>query len=235
MRWIDIVIPSNNEKEFVETAKRLNYSGIIFLYQDISKSELKEKQDSLKFDIPCYYGLYKKVESPREAKIPLSMFKEADFIVGSATDEKCIRKILENKRYDCISELTFSIGKDKVTQRISNLNEVLVKLAYKNNVAYGLSFYHILIAKNRPKLIGREMQNIRLCKGVNKPLVLIASFARKPDQMRWPHDLVSLGVVLGLPENYAKLGHSDFIWQKLDLKQQIKRGELVVPGVKLVT
>jgi len=128
-----------------------------------------------------------------------------------------------------------NIGKDKVTQRISNLNEVLVKLAYKNNVAYGLSFYHILIAKNRPKLIGREMQNIRLCKGVNKPLVLIASFARKPDQMRWPHDLVSLGVVLGLPENYAKLGHSDFIWQKLDLKQQIKRGELVVPGVKLVT
>ena len=67
--------------------------------------------------------------------------------------------------------------KDYMKQRNSGLNEVLAKIASKNNISVGIDMNHIVRkeSKEKAKSLARLGQNIMLCKKAGCRLILINS------------------------------------------------------------
>jgi RNase P/RNase MRP subunit p30 len=117
-------------------------------------------------------------------------------IIVYSSDEEMSRKILE--KLD-ISVLVVSVKdrKDFSKQRDSGLNHVLCEIARKRGVVIGIDFDEIVksFGKVRADILGRVMQNIRLC---NKKKVFMR-FVSVSGIKRDKYDLKSLGLVLGMP------------------------------------
>lgn len=113
------------------------------------------------------------------------------------------REILSNRKVDVLLSPEKGIKKDSLHYRNSGLNHVLCNLARKNNIAIGISFNEILNSKKRDKLLGRIMQNIRLCRKY-KVRMLLASFATNKYEMRLANDLISFAVCIGMHPKEAK-------------------------------
>ena len=120
-----------------------------------------------------------------------------DFRIVVAEEENAIRKAAEDKNTDILLVQDSGRARDKVSSRDSGLNQVICKLAYDNKIAIGFSFSEVLNSKEKHKIIGRMMQNIRLCRKYKVKMIL-ASFANNKWEMRAPRDLISFGIVLGM-------------------------------------
>ena len=169
----DYVISSGNEKEFIKVAEKLGYSELVFIGNvDISKLKSKIKISSNK-----------------------RIFK---------SDITKDRNLIECKKADMIYEFEQQSRKDSMHFRSSGINQVIAKLMKLKNVSYGLSFSQLLNAskEEQARIIGRTMQNIRLCKKY-KVKVVVASFARTPYEMRDHKDLVAFAKTLGLHDYKA--------------------------------
>lgn len=114
------------------------------------------------------------------------------------------RKIFERKSGIIIYNLEEQ-KRDYIHFRNSGLNQVLCKLAKKNNIAIAFNFNLILNSEGmlRSQLLGRMMQNIKLCRKY-KINTVIASFASKPEEVRSAHDLISFGISIGMHPKEAK-------------------------------
>ncbi|MBI1972725.1 hypothetical protein HYS50_01840 [Candidatus Woesearchaeota archaeon] len=124
-------------------------------------------------------------------------------IVEGTTEEKN-RTAVENKQVDILLAPERAGKKDKFTQRDSGLNHVLCALAKKNDIAIGFSFSDLLNSLHRAIVLGRMMQNVRLCRKY-KVRMVVASFAKNPWEMRSAHDLFAFAQVLGMTPKEAKL------------------------------
>ncbi len=164
----DYVNASGNENEFIKIAEKLGYDELIF----IGNAD--------------FSGIKSKIKLNSSKKIIKS---------DSAKD----RNNIEERKADVIYEFETLSKKDSMHFRNSGINQVIAKLMKDKKVAYGLSFSLILNASGREKsvLLGRMMQNIRLCRKYKIPVV-IASFARKPCEMRDYKDLTAFARTLGL-------------------------------------
>ena len=146
----------------------------------------------------------------------------AQEIISENTFEKIRKKILEIKEKDPETEIIFSndddeLGRkileklgDKINvflisqknrkdfqkQRNSGLNEIVAKIAKKNNVAIGINFDEIIESKGKTKseILARIKQNIKLC-NKNK---LKMKFIFQEKNKRDIYDLNALGTVLGM-------------------------------------
>jgi RNase P/RNase MRP subunit p30 len=74
---------------------------------------------------------------------------------------------------------------------------VLCKLAAKNKIGIGFSFYDVLNAKDRAKVLGRMMLNVKLCKKYKVNIVL-GSFAKDKYDLRLRRDLEAFGRLIGI-------------------------------------
>ena len=124
-------------------------------------------------------------------------------IVEGISEEKN-RKTVENKQVDILVAPERVGRKDRLNQRDSGLNDVLCKLAKENDVAIGFSFSDLLNSKYRAVVLGRMMQNVRLCRKYKVRMVL-ASFAHDPWDMRSAYDLLAFGQVLGMTPKEATI------------------------------
>jgi ribonuclease P/MRP protein subunit RPP1 len=116
-------------------------------------------------------------------------------IIFSSDDDELNRKILEKEKIEIL--LLNQKGKrDFQKQRNSGFNQVLAKLAKKNNVTIGINFDELVNSEGKEKseILARIMQNIRIC-NKNK---LKMKFISK-DHKRNDLDMKSLGLVLGMP------------------------------------
>lgn len=177
---IDIVIPNDNENDFVAMAKHLGISELIFLY--------KKRPPAKIYDIPTHNAV---LAMPQQTKNILSIcLGSRDAIERGAT---------------IVYDFETIEPKDHTHYRRSGLNQVLCKLAKQKKVTIGFSLATILHAntRERAQLIGRMMQNIAFCEkfGVQTK---IASFATTPHEMRSPHDLRSFFITLGMREITAQ-------------------------------
>ncbi len=116
-------------------------------------------------------------------------------IIFSSSDDELNRKILEKEKIDILL-LNQSGRKDSMKQRNSGFNQVLAKIAKKNNVVVGINFDEIIESrgKNKAEIFGRIIQNIKLC---NKNKLKMKFICLKNE--RDVYDLKSLGLVLGMP------------------------------------
>jgi len=192
--YVDIVFPNNNEEEFISMAFKLGYNGLCFVYIDIKDTDkIKEKIDNLQKNtkINLFFGF--KCEEIKKIKNNLTFIKSS----------YNIQKTLEKGKFDVLYGTEDVFKKDYIHHRASGLNHVLCKLAFKNKVMIAFSLNSILRSREKPKLLGRITQNIKLCRKYNIKMIL-ASFALEPFEMRAYHDLISLGIVLGMTNLEAK-------------------------------
>lgn len=182
MKYIDIVFPKNNETSLINKARKLGYSGLIFVYEDSNiPREIPQVHD---FEI--FVGvLTNKLDSFRKS----TKFKKN--LLLSNDNSINIIKQRPNVLFDIEEE------KDSMHQRKSGLNQVLCKLMKERNVSYGISINSILRSGNRAQLMGRIMQNVRLCQKY-KVNIVVGSFASSSNEMRNPDDIESLLRLFGV-------------------------------------
>ncbi len=167
---IDIVVPDGNEKAFMSMASRLGYKFLIFLYKKPPKKIPKNSRIAILGDkrlkgYPFFYN-------------------------GDKT-----RWAFEKLKPDVVFELENSRKRDRLNYRTSGLDQVLCRLAKKNNILIGFSIHEIL--NGNKWVLGRIMQNIRFCRKFDVGC-FFASFARTPWEMRSMHDMKALALVLGM-------------------------------------
>jgi ribonuclease P/MRP protein subunit RPP1 len=117
------------------------------------------------------------------------------FIIFSSEDDELNRKILEKEKINVLL-LNQKERKDFQKQRNSGLNQVLAKIAKKNNITIGINLDELIKAEEKKKsdLIARIRQNIKIC-SKNKVKMKFISKSNKRNQL----DLQALGLVLGMP------------------------------------
>ncbi len=121
-------------------------------------------------------------------------------IIFSSENEETNRKILEKESIDVLL-LNQANKKDFHRQRDSGFNQVLAKLAKKNNVTIGINLDELISSgeKEKSAILARVIQNVKICRK-NK---LKMRFVYK-NQKRDSYDLRALGLVLGMPTSMIK-------------------------------
>lgn len=191
----DIVIPNNNEADFIEIASKLNIKKLYFLYDS---DEYNEENTQKKLS---------SIKNPKNVNIEISFVvnqkninkavQQSRFLVAKSSDKD--RVFIEGKKIRLIYGFEEANRKDYLHQRASGLNHILCELAKKNNVAVGFS-YGLLLNKNENNksiMIGRIIQNINLCQKY-KVKTVIGSFSESPFDLRSGHDITSLFAMLGM-------------------------------------
>jgi len=218
---MDIIFPKNNEKEFIKTALKLGYKNICFLYDYKAKiKKIKEK------NLDIFSGI---ITGPAEMK----KARNADLIVVKSSEKD--RHVFEKAKPDLIFDLELKAKKDFIHHRNSGLNHVLCNLAKKNKILVGFSLSSLLSTKDmlRSQIIGRIKQNIRLCRKYKIKTVL-ASFATTPYEMRSSHDLISLGISLGMHPKEAKESLQNAL-QKINSNKKKKSPDYIAEGIEIVS
>lgn len=215
---IDVVFPKGNEKEFVEMASRLGYDSICFCY-DIKEFKKKKKEDS---KIKILYGVVCNGKDTAKAR------QLSDFVFVRSSEKN--RGVFDHSKPDLVFGLEDSTRADFIYWRNSGLNQVFCKAAKKNDIIIGLSMDILLNSRNKARVLGRFMQNIKLCKKY-KVKAVIGSFSSEPLMMRNGSDLRSLGTVLGMSTAQVKEMDS-VVSNKMKENAEIRKSG--VKGVKVV-
>ena len=127
-----------------------------------------------------------------------NLVKKGYFNIAFGGYDELNRKILENKNIQLLLDPQNN-DEDYMHFKNSGLNQVLVKLAKKNNIAIGFSFNKILKLNNeeRVNLLGKIMQNIMLCNKYKVKMYIVNFVNEKLDE-RNINDLRDFGITLGM-------------------------------------
>jgi RNase P/RNase MRP subunit p30 len=122
------------------------------------------------------------------------------FIIFSSEDDELNRKILEKEPINVLL-LNQEKRKDFQKQRNSGLNQVLAKIAKKNNITIGINLDELIKAEEKKKsdTIARIRQNVKIC-NKNRLKMKFISKSNKRNLL----DLQALGLTLGMPTNIVK-------------------------------
>ena len=136
------------------------------------------------------------ISEPTFEKARKQILKNKDKkIVFTSDDDELNRKIIEKIPVNIL--LINQAGrKDFQKQRNSGFNQILAKIAKKNNITLGINLDEIIESKEKTKaqILARVQQNIKLC---NKNKLQMAFVSKK--YKRNLYDLKALGSVLGMP------------------------------------
>ena len=126
--------------------------------------------------------------------------KENKEVIVKAQDNEFNRKILENKDVHIFLNPHLHDRKNKLKQRDSGLNEILCKLATKNNIEIGISLKEITqLPKNeKATILSRIIQNIKLCKRTKTKIIIYP----KKDYKK--QDIMSFFLTLNASTKQAK-------------------------------
>lgn len=110
--------------------------------------------------------------------------------------EDDIRAAVESRKADIIL-VSEKQMQDSMHYKRAALDDVICALARKKSIAFAFSFSNILNAKNRIAVMGKIMQDIRLCRKY-KVKMIFASFAGSKLEMRGLEELRAFARVLGM-------------------------------------
>lgn len=97
-------------------------------------------------------------------------------IIVQAQDDEFNRKILEYGKFDILLDIhSGQPRKDKLKQKDSGFNEVLARIAAKNNISIGIDLEKLrdLEKKEKALAVGRIAQNISLCRKSKTQIALL--------------------------------------------------------------
>ena len=138
------------------------------------------------------------IEEARKQIQKLKEEKPKTQIIVQAKSTEFNRKILENKDVDILLCPGIHTRKDRLKQRDSGLNEILCKIAKKNNIKIGISISEIKKKKGKERalVLARIQQNILLCKKTGTEFILLGKYDKK--------DAFSFLLTLGASTSQAK-------------------------------
>jgi len=121
----------------------------------------------------------------------LNKLKKENFNVVYGKDYDVNKRILENKSVKVLLDPE-PLEEDFMKYKNSGLNQVLVKLAKRNNIGIGFSLPKLkkLGKLNKSKLLGKILQNIILCNKYKVPYYILYDDENK-------NDVEALGLSLG--------------------------------------
>ncbi len=121
---------------------------------------------------------------------------KAQIIVFSSDNDELNRQVLEKEKINILL-LNQLNRKDYQKQRNSGFNQVIAKIAKKNNTIIGINLDEIINSKGKTKaeILARIKQNIKLCNKHKLKMKFISPEKNKRDV----YDLRALGLVLGMP------------------------------------
>ncbi len=124
--------------------------------------------------------------------------KEGKQIIVLAQDPEFNRKIVEIPDVDILLSPEIHNRKEPLKQRDSGLNEILCKIAAKNNIKIGIDLDAIkkLPDENKASVLGRLQQNIMICKKTKTEITLLGKYDKK--------DAFSFLLTLGASTEQAK-------------------------------
>ncbi len=226
--FIDIVIPKDNEKDFIKTAEAIGTKGLCFLYTEEEYNagfqRIKEvKEYAEKKGVNTYCGLLLDRSNIKKVRVLRKRLKP-DLTASSAGE----RNELDNN-INLLFELEEQ-RKDFMKFRNSGLDFVKARIMNEKNILLGISFNLLFHSKQKNRIIGRFMQNIKICRK-KKVELLIASFARKKEELRPEKELKSLLFMLkASTEQIKKAG--DSLHNKIILNSNIYSGKIIEPGIE---
>lgn len=126
--------------------------------------------------------------------------KPNEKIIVRAQNTEFNRKILEMKDVSMLLSPEIHDRKDKLKERDSGLNEILCRIAKKNNIKIGIDLEEIKKAqgKERAIILSRIIQNIMLCKKTGAEIKIMN--CKEKDK----REAFSLLLTLGASTNQAK-------------------------------
>lgn len=104
-----------------------------------------------------------------------------------------------NSDADMIYGIEKNAGKDFMKQRGSGLNQVLCRLASKNQVVIGFDFNDLYAANNRGMILGKMMQNVNLCLKYKVRMYVFDSKCKRLD-----NDLKAFAFIIGMNTSAVK-------------------------------
>lgn len=121
-------------------------------------------------------------------------------IIVQAHDPEFNRKILEISDVDVLLSPELHNRKDKLKERDSGLNEILCKIAKKNNTKIGIDIEKInsLSKQEKAKALARIRQNIFLCKKTGCELAIV------PQKKYAKQEIMGFLISLGSSTQVAK-------------------------------
>lgn len=127
-----------------------------------------------------------------KARKSIKELKEKPIIFSSDNDD-LNRKALEKLPIQILL-INLRNRKDFQKQRNSGFNQVMAKIAKKNNITIGINLDEIINSKNKDQILARIRQNIILCNKNKLKMKFI-----QQEHKRNIYDLKALGLVLGMP------------------------------------
>jgi RNase P/RNase MRP subunit p30 len=189
----DIVIPENNEKEFVEIAEKLGIKKLYFLYNfnEFDKNKTEKRLENIRADVNFDFGVIVTGKNFMRAA------KESKLMVAKSSGDD--RMLLESRQIKLIFGFEELFKKDTLLQKSSGLNHILCNVAKENNCTVGFSYSSLFrkTGQESALIMGRMMQNIRLCRKYNVKTV-IGCFSHNPFDLRSGYDLAHLFKQLGM-------------------------------------
>ena len=118
-------------------------------------------------------------------------------IIFSSENDDLNRQVIEKADIDVLL-LSQMKRKDFMKQRNSGLNQVMAKIAKERGINIGINLDEIIEANkiNKPRVLSRTKQNIKLC---NKNKINMSFIYINKKNKRSLDNLKSLGLVLGMP------------------------------------
>jgi ribonuclease P/MRP protein subunit RPP1 len=139
-----------------------------------------------------------KEENFEKARKEIREIKEKEGrVIFSSENDETNRKVLEKEKIQVLL-LSQSKRKDFQKQRNSGFNQVLAKIAKKENIIIGIDLDEIIesFPKAKSEILSRIKQNIKLC---NKNKLKMVFISKKKENQRNFYDLKALGSVLKMP------------------------------------
>ena len=130
-------------------------------------------------------------------------YRFSDFKIVFGSDDNKNRRAVENKNVDILMSPEKIKKTDFMHSRDAGLNQVLCKLAKKNNVAIGFNFNDVLNSESRALVIGKMMQNVKLCRKYKVKMVIVSG-ANNEFELKNAQELFSFGIVLGMTPGEAR-------------------------------
>lgn len=238
MRFYDLHVHSafsggeSSVQQLADMAKFLGYKGFCFSAHFEGLDQIKrlgaETEKAAKAaGVEIYLGF--EAREPKEVEKLRQIRRKFDVLLVRGGDLEMNRLAVETPEVDILTH-------PESGRTDTGMNDTLLRMAARNNVAVEINFREILNASrsSRAKLMRNVSENVRMASKVKAPVV-VCSGALSHWEMKDPLVLVSLAHVLGLEMKDAKAALSSVPEAGLKESRGRRDERWVMPGVKEVS
>lgn len=217
--------------QLAETAHMLGYSGFCFSAYYTGDDQIKRLQEEIerarqRTKVEIYLGF--EARDAKEIDRLSAIRKRFDVLLVHGGDLEVNRKAVETPEVDILTH-------PELNRNDSGMNDVLMRLAARNDVAVEVDFREVANAgrSSRAKILRNVAQNVWLAKKAKAPII-VCSGAISHYELKDPQVLVSFASQMGLDLREAKDSLSKVPEAGLEESRKRRGQGWVMPGVKVV-